>query len=110
MIEQMGAATGAGEVNKIDTNWPPKRINQTMQKQMGEDRGNIDALMNGGHFDPSALPGEGKDVTPNESTPYGGGENAHVAGGTAGFKGVPDVFERVQPYPEIDSLIYKGEP
>src|SRR6266516_2066802 len=112
MIEQMGAATGAGEVNKVDKGWPPKSMNQKMLKQQGEDRGNIDALMSGGHYDPSTVTGasEGMDVTPNESTPYGGGENAHVAGGTYGFTGVPAVGTKVEPYPEIESLIYKGEP
>ena len=112
MIEQMGEATGAGEVNKIDTNWPPKRINQTMQKQMGEDRGNIDALMSGGNYDPSTVTGagEGADVTPNEKSMYTVDKTPRVPGGTAGFKGVPDVFERVQPYPEIDRDIYGHEP
>lgn len=110
MIEQMGEATGAGEVNKIDSNWPPKRLNQTMQKQMGEDRGNIDALMSGGHYDPSQLPGEGKDVTPNEKSMYQGDKKPRVPGGTAGFKDVPDVFEKVKPYPEIDKDIFGREP
>lgn len=103
MIEQMGEATANGEVNSVDKGWPPKSLNQTMQKQMGEDRGNIDALMRGRSvYDPSTVTGkgEGKDITPNEKSMYTG-DSTHVPGGTAGFKGVPDVFEPVKPYPEV---------
>src|SRR2546428_4838033 len=77
---------------------------------MHEDNGNIDKLLSGGHYDPSSLPGEGKDITKNEGPPYGGGENSHVEGGTYGFKGVPAVGEKIEPYPEIDKDIYQGEP
>ncbi len=83
-----------------------------MLKQMGEDNGNIDALMKGGHYDPSTVTdgGEGADVTPNEKSMYQGNKSPRVAGGTAGFKGVPDAFSTVEPYPEIDKDIYGGEP
>lgn len=110
MIKQMGADTGAGEVASIDTGWPPKAAPRTMQKQMGEDNGDIKALLSGGHYDPSQLPGEGKDVTPNEPSMYQEDKKPRVPGGTYGFAGLPKRNQPVEPYPEIDSDIYGREP
>jgi len=111
-IKQMGEDTGAGEVNKIDTGWPPKRINQTMQKQMGEDRGDIAALLDGGRYeyDRSASTGEGVIVGNEEEGAYLKDKKPRVPGGTEGFKGVPNVFEPVKPYPEVDKDLYGREP
>lgn len=112
MIKQMGADTGAGEVASIDTGWPPKAAPRSMQKQMGEDPGDIKALLSGGHYDPSTVTGEGEglDITPDEASMYQGNKKPRVPGGTFGFGGVPKRNEPVEPYPEIDSDIYGREP